>query len=293
MPQATANDGLRARVNGEWGETKLSFLDHYGPTALDATERKVRRVYADLFAGPGCNVREPGGPEFEGGALRALKMRGARFPVVSFTDAALVNLNRLDHEALEQRVARLVDGGECLVPRDRIEIRRADANDCLPELLSRFHRLDYILAFADIEAPKQWPWTSVEALKAQGHQSIDLYMLFPLEMGINRLLAYDEADRERHGPVLTRFFGNDRWREVVGRRPTSAQAPELRRSLEELYLSQLRQLWTHADKVMNVRLRGQQGLYLMLFASDHEAGQRIAQWAKRRANSVSQTSLPL
>jgi three-Cys-motif partner protein len=290
MPQVVGSDGLRARVNGEWAEAKLSFLDYYGPTALDATQRKVRRVYMDLFAGPGVNVTDPGGPEFEGGALRALRMRGGQSGV-TFTDAALVNLNRLDHGALKERVTRLVESGECLAPPDRIDIRRADANECLPELLSKFHRLDYILSFADIEAPKQWPWTSVQALKAQGHQSVDLYMLFPLEMGINRLLAYEEADRERHGPVLTRFFGNDRWRELVGRRPTSAQAAEFRTALEELYLSQLRGLWRYADKVMNVRLRANQGLYRMLFASDHEAGQRIAEWAKRRASSISQTSL--
>jgi three-Cys-motif partner protein len=291
MPQATASDGLRARVNGEWGETKLSFLDYYGPTALDATARKVRRVYADLFAGPGFNVREPGGPEFESGALRVLKMRGSRFPAVSFTDAVLVNVIKPDHTALEARVNGRVRSGECVIPSARLNVRRADANACLPEILGDYHERDYILVFADIEAPKQWPWTSVLALKAQGHQSIDLYMLFPLEMGINRLFGYDEAGREQHGPVLTRFFGNDSWRELVGRRRTSAQAAEFRRALEELYLSQLRRLWRHADKVMDVRLRGNQGLYRMLFASDHEAGQRIADWAKRRANSIAQTSL--
>jgi three-Cys-motif partner protein len=290
MPQATARDGLRARVNGEWAEAKLSFLDYYGPTALEATLLKVRRVYMDLFAGPGINVREPAGPEFEGGALRALRMRGVRSGA-TFTDAVLVNLSRLDHEALQERVSRLVQSGESLVPGDRTDIRRADANECLPEILSGFHRRDYILAFADIEAPRQWPWTSVQALKAQSHESVDLYMLFPLEMGINRLLAYNEADRERYGPVLTRFFGNDGWRELAARRRTSAQAPEFRRDLEELYLSQLRGLWRYAGKVMDVRLRGRQGLYRMLFASDHEAGQKISDWAKRRAGQVGQTSL--
>ena len=54
-----AADGLSARINGEWAEAKLSFLDYYAPVAIDATEQKHRRVYIDLFAGPG-------GPEIAG-----------------------------------------------------------------------------------------------------------------------------------------------------------------------------------------------------------------------------------
>ena len=103
-----------------------------------------------------------------------------------------------------------------------------------------------------------------------------------MEMGITRLLAYDEAQRDKCGGILTRFFGNDGWRAIAKGRYTTAFAPEFRRQLVELYVSQLRRHWRFAGEVMQVRLRGRQGLYRMLFASNHEAGARIAEWARGR-----------
>jgi three-Cys-motif partner protein len=185
----------------------------------------------------------------------------------------------------------MLGAGESRVPGDHVLVQRADANEALPGLLQSFDVRDYLLVFADCEAPKQWPWSSVEALRAQGHQSVDLYMLFPLEMGINRLLAYTPAQRDRYGHIMTRFFGTEAWRAIVEARRTEEDAPRCRRELEELYLSRLRGLWRYAHRVAHVRLRGNQGLYRMLFASDHEAGDRIARWARGRADRVQQ--LPL
>ena len=284
-------DGLPARETGEWGELKLAFLDWYGPPALDATVKKHRRGYLDLFAGPGVNITE--GRESEGAALRALRMRGRHQLASTFTDAILVNLNRQDDEALRARVDRLVGRGECRVPRDRIRVVRDDANKVVRSVMGGFHRLDYLLVFADLEAPRQWPWSSIEALCAAGHESVDLYMLFPLEMGITRLLAYDEAQRDKYGAILTRFFGNDRWRAIAAGRYTEAFAAEFRSRLLELYLSQLRRHWQFAGEVMQVRLRGRQSLYRMLFASNHEAGARIAAWARSRALASPQGELGL
>ena len=212
-------------------------------------------------------------------------MTGARRPDLAFTDAALVNLNRRDHEALEARLDRLSDLGLLRVPRHLIVHERADANECLPRLIRRYSRWDYLFVFADIEAPRQWPWSSVAALRAAGHTSVDLYMLFPLEMGINRLLNYDRAERERFAPRLDAFFGAEDWRAIVERRTTAAQSRECRRELLEFYISRLRTLWRFAGNMVDVRLRRGQGLYKMLFATNHEAGAKISSWAKQRTTS--------
>lgn len=87
-----ASDGLRARVNGPWARRKLEFLTQFGPPALDATVRKRRRIYLDLFAGPGINLTEPqGGEEFPSGALRMLALHGHHAQHPAFTSAYLVN----------------------------------------------------------------------------------------------------------------------------------------------------------------------------------------------------------
>lgn len=285
------SDQLVTRVNGEWAQKKLAFLDHFGPLALTATRAKHRRVFVDLFAGPGRNATdEDGGTEFVGSAIRALSMQSSQRPSVNFTDAFLFNLNKLDHLALEERVGRAQRSGAALIPADRTIVRRCDANAAIPELLSDIHPQSYVFVFADCEAPRQWPWSSVEALCAQQHESVDLYMLFPLEMGLNRLFSWEEGGNNL-ARVLTRFFGCEDWRAIAGHRVTASRAPRLRNELLDLYLERLRGLWTYAYEVMAVRLRGRQGLYRMLFATNHDAGERIAKWAKRRANADEQIGM--
>lgn len=292
--QLSGSDGLPARENGEWAERKLEFLDFFGPTAIDATITKVRRVYVDLFAGPGLNIDKGTRKEFASGALRALTMQGKIHTGASFTDAVLVNNDPEDHAALEARIHRMQERGELSLAQDRITLELADANAILPTILGRFHRLDYLLIFADPEAPSQWPWSSVQQLRATGHGSVDLYTLLPLEMGVRRLLDFGgtEADLLRYRAILTAFFGCEDWQPIVRARKTEAQSREMLRKLEDLYVGRLRNgLWQYAERAMAVRHPRGAGLYRMIFASDHEAGKKIATWAKQRAQESDQLRL--
>lgn len=290
----TARDGLRARDNGAWGAVKLSFLDYFLSPALKATESMPTRVFIDLFAGPGRNVDvKGGGVEFEGSTIRALRAC-ATDGGCAFTRVIAVNAVGLDHRALEQRVDRLIATGESRLRRDQVELIQGDSNEELPRILAGIHRRAYTFVFADIEAPRQWPWRSVEALRAQGHQSVDLYALFPLEMALNRLFSYAVTHKGRYARILTQFFGSEEWREIDERRITEAQSPKLRRELEQLYLRRLGEYWQYVESAVEVRRRGAHFLYKMLFASNHPAGKRIAAWAKyatRRSDSGGQGSL--
>src|SRR5213075_2593676 len=94
-------------------------------------------------------------------------------------------------------VERLVKSGRSRLDLENIDLISNDANRAVSQVLRGIPKRAYVLVFADMEAPKQWPWESMRALKAQGHESVDLYTLFPLDMAIVRLLAYrrDHADR--------------------------------------------------------------------------------------------------
>ena len=102
-------------------------------------------------------------------------------------------------------------------------------------------------------------------------------------MGILRLTSYQPGELNRFASILTPFFGTDAWRGIVERRMTSGtdRVNTCRRELEELYVQQLRRHWQFVERVCEVRTVGRRGLYRMLFATDHEAGRNIAQWAKR------------
>jgi three-Cys-motif partner protein len=292
MKTVTAKDGLVARDSGTWGLTKLSFLDHYCPAAIQATERKVQRYYVDLFAGPGINVvRGTPAGEYEGSPLRILRYTAQQREDLSFTDAVFINAMPRDHQALKTRVDRLVGLGQSRLVRESIELIRDDANRAISGILRRIPKRAYVLVFADMEAPKQWPWDSMKALKAQGHESVDLYTLFPLDMAIVRLRAYRKDHADRYAEALSRFFGTDAWRGLAGRRLTKSQAPQLRRDLVKLYLDQLHTLWKHAGEMVDVYLRGERRLYKMLFASDHPAGKAISDWIKAHSSAQTQGEL--
>ncbi|MDO8500467.1 MAG: three-Cys-motif partner protein TcmP [Gemmatimonadaceae bacterium] len=278
-PVVIAKDGLRARESGAWGKQKLEFIDRFGPPALNVTKSKRQRVYLDLFAGPGLNVaRDGGGEEFDGSPLRALKMHAPGNPDVCFTDAILVNRVLPDHEALTERVARLVASGECRIPLNRIRLVHADANEALPAIMDSIPRFDYVFTFADIEGIKEWPWRSVENLKALGHQSVDLYMLFPIRQAFQRLMSFKLEYLERYAPRFDAFFGSEEWRECLPARITNSHTKAFLLCLEAVYLRRLKTRWNHARIVRTVYEVGDKCLYKMLFASNNAVAAKLVKW---------------
>ena len=290
--EVVGSDGLPARESGEHAKRKLAFINHYCPVAIDATEKKYRRRYIDLFAGPGLNRIRGTNEEVDGGALRVLASRGQLHPELSFDEAFLVNLETIDHAALKARVERAIAEGRCMVPPSRIHHERGNANQLLPRLLAQCHQLDYVLTFADIEAPSQLPWSTVEIMTSHGHKSVDLYVLFPLEMGLNRLMPYRDMP-PGHQAILNAFFGVEDWKRILAERFTEAQSADCMRKLEELYLDRLRTRWTRAFKLFNVMRVGRKGMYRMLFATSHAAGEKIADWARKQTEASDQTKLEL
>jgi len=279
-------------VSGEYSELKLTWLDRYLPYALNATRTKLDRAYIDLFAGPGRSIFGPDHQrqESESGALRALCTRGPGPNGAGFTSAYLVNLDPAHHAALEERICRIPDAA-LAIPRSAIHCVLADANICLPTLLGSIPTRGYAFVFVDPENAGQFPWTTVEALLSQGHQSIDLYLLFPWGMDLRRQLPWGPltAENERS---QSEFYGCEAWREIAACYQTDAFRNERSRDMRALYLARLRSRWAYALEVQAVPRRGEQNLYYMLFASSNEAGRRIAEGVvKAIRKSAEQTSL--
>ena len=275
-PTPMASDDLRARANRAYAEEKLSFIDRFLPPALSMTKRMRARVYVDLFAGPGRNVDPLSRNEFDGACLRALGTRGPRG--VAFTHAVLVNLDPEDHAALTARVDAMARAGTLAVPRANIQLLLGDANEVVTRMGSLLPTSAWVFAFVDLERPGQWPWHSMSALR-RAAPSMDVYVLFPDDMGIRRQLCYDLTQLELLAPSLTKFFGTEAWRACVGTRITSGQRDLHMPALAELYMSELRALgWTHSSIVRKIRLRGEQGLYSMMFATSHPTALTLVNW---------------
>lgn len=274
-----ASDGLLARVNGEHAEQKLSFVDRFGPPAIQATERKFQRVYVDLFAGPGRNIDPNTGAEFDGAALRALRLRGSHDPRLSFTSAILVNKRVAEHRALASRITRLQTDTRTELPRVRAVPVLGDANiDGVEHLAALDQRSAYAFVFADPACPNHLPWSTIDAIASRAPRSTDLYVLMPLEMGILRMLPYDPMMIDPNTAALDRYFGTDEWRSIYRARACNAQSKQLRRDLVALYMQRLRRHWAYVRVMREVSRGPGHKLYRMLFCSRHPAGDRISTW---------------
>ncbi len=275
-----ASDGLIARANRDYAEDKLSFLERFGPPALNMTARKPRRFYIDLFAGPGLNIDSTSGREFEGAALRVTRMVAPGQAQRTFTDAILINLDEAEHCALGTRVTRL--GSTLRGPR--VLARQADANVLGPTVmrsLAANHPAAYALVFADPENPKQLPWATVEAIGTCGLASTDLYVLVPLDMGLNRMIAYDPAKTAASAASLTAYFGNEGWRDIVARNAqNSATRRDLRAALLDLYMNGLRRHWNCVVAVRDVHRGRNQRLYRMVFCTRNPAALTLLDWER-------------
>jgi three-Cys-motif partner protein len=274
-------DGLRCRCSGEWARTKLQFLDDYVPIALFITQAMRRRWFVDLFAGPGRNMdRERNNSEFEGSPIRALRYYAQGQPLISFTDAIFVNQDPRDHAALNVRVQREIDQGTSLIPRNRIDILNEDSNQIIAEIMSQVPTKDYVFAFVDITGASHLPFQTIRELRRLGHESVDLYLLFPLEMTLIRKLAYEDEMTERYAADLTAFFDGEEWRAIRERRISSANANQLKRDVTELYLQKLREVWPYADVQHTIYRTTNRPLYKMIFASKNPSAKGIAKWQK-------------
>ena len=278
---AKAPDGFLARRNGRYAELKLAFLDDYLPAALVATQTMQRRWYIDLFAGPGWNVDKQASTYFFAGSpYRALCAHGPSRVNNSFTRAVFVNNDSTDSAELSKRIELWSRNGDIAVPRDRIMQFKENATTALARILNTLPKRDYAFIFADIEGITELPWASVVSMRAHGHRSIDLYVLFPLEMTLQRLLSYEANKRTRYGQTLTAFFGTDAWIALASAERTNAQGPEFRQHLIDLYVEQLRTLWKHVSVQATVYLTGDRPFYRMIFASNHPVGDRLAAWQR-------------
>ena len=93
-----------------------------------------------------------------------------------------------------------------------IQIERADANEFLKDWCQRTdwkqHRA---VVFLDPYG-MQVDWATIEAIA--GTQAIDLWLLFPLGVAVNRLLTKNEPPPKKWADVLSRLFGTEEWKQA-------------------------------------------------------------------------------
>lgn len=161
-----------------------------------------------------------------------------------------------------------------------IQVERADANEYLKQWCERTdwqrHRA---VVFLDPYG-MQVDWATIEAVAAT--KAIDLWLLFPLGVAVNRLLTRNEPPPKNWADALTRFFGNEEWkkefypkkteRTLFGEEKTERKEANFER-IGRFFLEQLKT--SFAQVVANpLILTNSKGvpIYLLCFAAGNPKG---------------------
>jgi three-Cys-motif partner protein len=206
--------GGATRFGGSWTEDKLECVGRYlVEYARIMRNRPYRFAYIDAFAGTGYRTAEEPDPEemllfpelFEPEAREFLD-GSARMALLSeprFNEYIFIERRKSRCEQLESLGREFPDKA-----RD-ITVVPGEANAYLQKLCTeRDWRRNRAVIFLDPYG-MQVEWRTLESLAST--QAIDLWVLFPLGVAVNRLLVKDGDIPESWALRLDTLFGTHEW----------------------------------------------------------------------------------
>lgn len=215
----------RHRFGGSWTERKLRVLAGYLKSYTTALQAKpiaaepFRKAFIDAFAGTGYREARRKGdpsdrqqlifPDLAGDEPQELLDGSARI--------ALRSEPPFDHYIFIEREAtrcaeleRLRD--EFSDRAEDIQIRQGEANEEIRELCAKEWRSHRAVLFLDPYG-MQVEWRTIEAIAQT--RAIDLWLLFPLGIGVNRLLTRSGEIPDSWRQRLNLLLGTDDWYDAL------------------------------------------------------------------------------
>jgi three-Cys-motif partner protein len=182
----------RHRFGGDWTQAKLDVIVAYltaYTTALDKTP--FRTAYVDAFAGSGYRSGRRGSDDATSELLLPLTADEPQELLAGSARIALTTTPRFHRYIfIEKDATRCSELGQLAKEfpelASDVEIRRADANEAIRDLCSKNWSRRRAVLFLDPYG-MQVEWTTIVAIAAT--HAIDLWVLFPLGVGVNRLVT--------------------------------------------------------------------------------------------------------
>lgn len=257
-----------ARAWGYWTRGKLDVLRRYLDAYTTASKGLPERIYLDAFAGEPNNEERLTGMSIDGSARIALSIDDPPFTRVRLFEQ-------------ERTAAALEAALRADFPDRDLKVHGGDCNERIPDALAELSNLSWAPTFAFVDPNgHEAEWRSLKALSQfrPAHLTkTELFLLFAAPM-FTRLLRVDGTPvRPEDETAIEALFGTSEWRHIYEARLARELEPSQARD-EYLNLMrwrlerQLGYRWTHPLEVRNER---GQIIYHMIFATDHEAGDRI------------------
>lgn len=282
--------GKAHRFGGDWTSTKLAIVGDYLRAYTTALKNQpFKMAYIDAFAGSG--YRTPGGADVDGTAMEM-------FPELTDGDPQRL-LDGSVRIALktEPRFHKYIfierSPGRCLelealksvfpaLAAD-IDVRQGDANEQIRALCAKDWRRSRAVLFLDPYG-MQVEWKTIEAIAAT--RAIDLWILFPLGSGVNRLLTRSGKIPEPWRRRLNLLLGTEDWYDAfytVEHEPTLFDEPEARvvkattESIGRYFNERLARIFPGVAAEPKVLLNSANcPLYLLCFAVANQKGAPVA-----------------
>lgn len=213
MPQRVASRGKAHRFGGDWTALKLEVLGKYLAAYTTALKNQpFRKIYIDAFAGTGYRVSpdpdeavpslfpslsEERGRLLDGSARIALKTEPCfdRYIFIERDARRCAELDALGEEFPDRAAA--------------IDVKQGDANVVVRELCQGPWKSQRGVLFLDPYGMNV-EWATIEAIAAT--KAIGLWLLFPLGIGVNRLLTRSGERPAGWNERLDTIFGTTEWR---------------------------------------------------------------------------------
>lgn len=207
-----------------WTKDKLDKVKHYLQSYSTALKDKpFKRIYVDAYAGTGyVDIEKKEDNQLF--LIESEELEVKEFISGSATNALDVVPPFDEYIFIEKNEKRFSELGNLKnnFPNlaDRILPVCQDSNDFLQDFCKGDWRYKRAIVFLDPYG-MQVKWKTIEAIAKT--QAIDLWLLFPLGVGVNRLLKKDGNIDESQKNLLDEIFGTKEWfkeffkeREIVG-----------------------------------------------------------------------------
>ncbi len=259
---------------GEWSEAKLELVRKYGTaysTILNKRD-KLTHVYIDAFAGTGVHLSRKTGALVKGSPLQALDISPP------FTEHHFIDIDGEKVETLRRTVGNRAD----------VHIHEGDCNELLLNrvFLPQVRYQDFKRGLCLLDPyGLHLDWQVMETAGRMG--SIEIFLNFPmLDMNRNALLLDPSRARPEHVVRMTRFWGDESWRDVVYESYGSDEFFKMeykrrasRSALVEAFRHRLKNVagFKYVPEPVVMRTQGARGpvLYYLFFASPNETTNKI------------------
>ncbi|MFT4024564.1 MAG: three-Cys-motif partner protein TcmP [Flavihumibacter sp.] len=282
------------QFGGNWTENKIEIIVEYAKAYLaimnvHAAKNNWKLLYFDGFAGSGFikNTNKENQKTIVGAAKRVLDITAPR----SFDEYYFVEKDVANADSLK-------DNTQQAFPDKKIHIANTDCNEKILSM-SRFLLSDKgknykVLAFID-PCGMQLNWHSLEALQ---QRSVDVWVLVPTGMGVNRLLKKDSKISDAWVAKLETFLGMTKeeilayfYKEKVSH---TLFGEELSTSKEEkaveksalLYKERLAELFKFVSEPYVLKNKSNAVLFHFFMASNNQSAVKIANDIIKKFNKL-------